>query len=107
MKKLLLVIASTFLISACNDEGSEFVGTWFADEGSFTETIKVVKAGDGYRTTSNTEPEMFGEIAFALTPQSETTLIDAKNKKVRLVLTPEGKLESHLRNKTVVLERKQ
>ncbi len=106
MKKLMLVIASTFLISACEDEGAEFVGTWSADKGSVTETIEVVKTSDGYRATSNTEPEMFGEIQFALTPESETTLIDANTKEVRLVLTPEGKLESHLRNSTVVLDRK-
>ena len=48
---------------------------------------------------------MFGEIQFALTPESETTLIDANTKEVRLILTPEGKLESHMRNSTVVLER--
>lgn len=106
MKKLLFVLASALLITACNDEGAEFVGTWYADKGAVKETIEVVKTGDGYRATSNTEPEMFGAIEFTLTPESENTLIDANTKEVRLVLTPEGKLESHLRNSAVVLDRK-
>jgi hypothetical protein len=106
VKKLLFIVASSLLITACNDEGAEFVGTWYADKDSVKETIEVVKIKDGYRATSNTEPEMFGEIEFALTPESETTLIDSNTKQVRLVLTPEGKLESHLRNTAILLDRK-
>ena len=110
MKNPLIMLVALIALSGCEDQGEKFIGTWVESEKisntqTMTETIVVTKASNGYRVTSNTKPDIWGELEVHLVAESGTLLIEEGTKNKKLELSSDNELISYLRNKPKSLAR--
>lgn len=98
MKKFILAVVGAVVLAGCGaDQGSDFVGTWHSVDAKDLDVVTVEHTPNGYRVTSKMEGMSMFDMNVMLEAESDTILVQQRNKKRALELREDGGMVSYLR----------
>lgn len=106
MKKLILAFLGAVILTGCGaDKGGDFVGEWEAFDGEWTEVVIIEKTPSGYKVSSTIEDISMFNLNVMLEADSDTLLVNPRDRMPKLELQEDGQMLSSLRREKKTMAR--